>query len=114
MLCASDVEGLVRRVALRQRVPCLQGYLDHNQGRCIASTLHKVARDVHRSRHASRHPKYCAPWLTEECPRNQRECHGDGGNDKPDVCLACDLFASRVESHVSSIAVEAPNHARSA
>ena len=114
MLCANVDASRARRVARQQCVPYLTGCRDRIRGRCIASALRTVARDERQSRRASRHPKCCAPWLTEECPGDQRECHGDGSNNEPNVCLACDLFASRVESHVSSIAVEAPIHARSA
>jgi hypothetical protein len=67
-----------------------------------------AARDEHQSRRADRRPKCLVPRLSEKGPRNKCECHSDGSNDKPDICLASDLFAGRVKSHVSSIAVQAP------
>ncbi len=73
-----------------------------------------AARDEHQSRRAARHPKCLAPRLSEKSPRNECECHSDGSDDKPDICLASDLFAGRVKSHVSSIAVQAPISVRSA
>ena len=107
-LYANDVESQAHHEALSPRDPCRREYHDCIRGRCIASALHMAAHDEHQSRRAARHPKCLAPRLSEKGPRNERECHSDGSNNKPNICLAGDLFAGRVKSHVSSIAVRAP------
>jgi hypothetical protein len=58
--------------------------------------------------------EFAVPRLPEKGPRNECECHSDSDNHEPDIGLAGNLFAGRVKSHVSSIAVQAPVHVRSA
>ena len=114
MLCANGDEDLVHHAVQSPNDPCRQEYHDCIRGRRIALVLRMAAHDEHQSRRGVRHPRCRAPRLSEKGPRNERECHGDSGNHKPDIGLAGNLFAGRVKSHVSSIAVQAPIHVCSA
>jgi hypothetical protein len=107
-LYANDVESRVHPEEPSPGDPCRQEYLDCIRGRCIASALHMAVRDEHQSRRVARRPRCLVAQLPEKGPRNECECHSDGSDDKPDICLASDLFAGRVKSHASSIAVRAP------
>ena len=50
-------------------------------------------------------PKYRVPLLSEECPRLENHSHTNGHADKPNITFAGYLFACRIKSHISSIAL---------